>query len=119
MTNLPKQIERESLEKAIKLAEDITTQQYSNLELAKKNREVHNFLSAAISEEKIYEDYSIYLVVDDALDDRGIPLDTDLRSKWNPDALIKLDEELNGIIDDYKEDIIETSKVLVNNYKAS
>ena len=112
---LPEIINKDAGKKMVHLAQQIVNEEVkSDIEIARNSCEI-NRLRAQLDIPWEDEPYIIFFRVEDDLD--GLPLDQDVRKRWDENALKKLDEELKEKIAFYKKDILRACQSILNQYK--
>lgn len=103
MVSLPEQIKQESIGKIIDTASKMLRDEINLVEGSYKIYRLRFALDNP--DDNIFN--TIIAVVSDT---DHIPLDEDVRKRWNQDALKKLDKELEGYIADMKPSILSACK---------
>jgi hypothetical protein len=86
----------EVLSRANKIVKDNIN---DDLKLAQLCVEIYELLGHSdLTQEEVIDDYGTFLLVEDDLDDHGIPVKENIREKWDKNALAGLDKEMKRII---------------------
>jgi hypothetical protein len=84
-----------------------------DLKLAQLCVEIYELLGHSdLTQEEVIDNYGTFLLVEDDLDDHGIPVKEYIREKWDKNTLTGLDKEMKEIISFYRKNIIEESNKL-------
>ncbi|HUQ85076.1 MAG TPA: hypothetical protein VM077_02025 [Candidatus Limnocylindrales bacterium] len=109
MTSLPEQIKKESANKIIEIAKNMID---GKINLAAGSRKIETYrYQTDYSDDELFD---IFMLVADDTD--HIPLDEEVREKWNKDALKKLDSELEEYIKVMKPDMLDACEAIVEKY---
>lgn len=106
MLILNKQIEQKSLAKIIEIANKMLK---GEINLAKGSREIVSLKNKIEDSEN--DIFNTFILVDSDTD--HIPLDEDIRKRWNQESLKELDKELDQYIFDMRKKILESCKELI------